>query len=99
MGLERGNRRTSGRRGMTSRVRTFVLAALALASVPVHAGWFFKDKVTEAFVQPATVHQASLSPAGRHLAIVGLNAVGDQINTSLIVVDTDTGQSHLVRGP
>ena len=57
---------------MTGFVRTFALALLAVAGTPAHAGWFFKDKVVESFLQPQTVLEASLSPDGRHLAVIGL---------------------------
>ena len=84
---------------MARHAHAFVLALLAMAGTPAHAGWFFKDKVTEAFLQPEVVREASLSPDGKHLAVVCINMVDDEINTGLLVVDTDTGDSHLIRGP
>ncbi len=84
---------------MTRHVRMLVLAMLALNGAQAQAGWFFKDKITESFLQPEVVRQASLSPDGTHLAVVGINLVDDEISTDLLLVDTDTGQSHLIRGP
>ena len=84
---------------MARHVRTLVLTMLALAGTQAHAGWFFKDKITEIFLQPEVVREASLSPDGTHLAVIGINMIDDQINTGLILVDTDTGQSHVIQGP
>jgi hypothetical protein len=84
---------------MARHVRTLVLAMLALAGTRVHAGWFFKDKLVEAFLQPATVREASLSPDGTHLAVIGIAADDDDISTCLLLVDTDTAESHMIRRP
>jgi len=85
---------------MTRRVSMAALALLAVAAAPAQAGWFSsKDKVLEAFLKPETVGEASLSPDGKHLAMIVLTVNDDQIGTGLVVTDTDSGQSHLVRGP
>ena len=85
---------------MTRRKRMFALALLAVAGAPAQAGWFSsKDKVVESFLKPETVGQASLSPDGKHLAMVVLTANNDKIGTGLVVIDTSTSQSHLIRGP
>jgi len=84
---------------MARHVRTLVLAMLALAGTQAHAGWFFKDKLVEAFLQPATVREASLSPDGTHLAVIGIAADDDDISTCLLLVDTDTAESHMIRRP
>jgi dipeptidyl aminopeptidase/acylaminoacyl peptidase len=84
---------------MARHVRTLVLAMLALAGVQAHAGWFFKDKVVEAFLQPDAVREASLSPDGTHLALIGIAVDDDDIFTCLVLVDTDTGESHRLLGP
>ncbi len=84
---------------MARHVRTLVLAVLALAGTQAHAGWFFKDKVVEAFLQPDTVREASLSPDGTHLAVIGITVDDDDISTCLLLVDTDTGESHMIRRP
>ena len=84
---------------MTGRVRLAALVALALAGAQAHAGWFFKDKVTETFLQPETVREASLAPDGKHLAVIGINLIDDQIYTALIVVDTDSGKSEVIVRP
>ncbi len=71
-----------------------------MAGAPAQAGWFSsKDKVVESFLKPETVNEASLSPDGKHLAMVVLTANNDEIGTGLVVIDTNTGQSHLIRGP
>ena len=85
---------------MTRRMRMFALALLAVAGAPAQAGWFSaKDKVVESFLKPETVDEASLSPDGKHLAMIVLKANDDEIGTGLVVVDTSTGQSHLILGP
>jgi len=84
---------------MERHVRTLALALLALTGAQAQAGWFFKDKVTEAFLQPPKVIEASLSPDGRHLAFIGTNLIDDDVYTGLVLVDTDSGQSRLIRGP
>lgn len=83
---------------MTIRRGTLVLAALALGCVQAQAALFsFRDKTLEPFLRPATVHEATLSPDGKHLALIGISTNDDDIGTALILVDTDTGQSHVVR--
>ena len=84
---------------MTRQVRTLALAMLALASAQAQAGWLFKDKITESFVQPEAVWEASLSPDGKHLAIIGGNMFDDEISAGLVLVDTDSGRSQLILGP
>ena len=84
---------------MTRRMRMVALALLAVAGAPAQAGLFSsKDKVVEAFLKPETVGVASLSPDGKHLAMIVLSANDDEIGTGLVVTDTDTGQTHLIRG-
>ena len=84
---------------MTRQVRTLALAMLALASAQAQAGWFFKDKITESFVQPEAVWEASLSPDGKHLAIIGASMFDDEISAGLVLVDTDSGRNRLILGP
>ena len=84
---------------MTRQIRTLALATLVLASAQAQAGWFFKDKITESFVQPEAVWEASLSPDGKHLAIIGANMFDDEINAGLVLVDTDSGRNRLILGP
>ena len=86
---------------MARHARTLVLAMLALAGTQAQAGWFFsdKDKITESFLQPDLVLEASLSPDGKHLAVVGTTLVEDHIATGLLLVDTDTGESKLIERP
>ena len=84
---------------MTRLVRAFVLALLALGSAQAQAGWFFKDKITEAFLQPEVVWEASLSPDGKHLAVIGTHMIDDEIHMGLLVIDTDSGHSGLIRVP
>ena len=84
---------------MTRHVRALALATLVLASAQAQAGWFFKDKITESFVQPEAVWEASLSPDGKHLAIIGANMFDDEINAGLVLVDTDSGRNRLILGP
>lgn len=84
---------------MTRRMRMVALALLAVAGAPAQAGLFSsKDKVVEAFLKPETVGVASLSPDGKHLAMIVLSADDDEIGTGLVVTDTDTGQTHLITG-
>ena len=84
---------------MSRQVRALVLVMSALAATQAEAGWFFKDKVTEAFLQPEVVREASLSPDGKHLAVVGTTLVDDQIRTALMVVDTDSGETRKILWP
>jgi len=85
---------------MMRRVSMVALALLVVAAAPAQAGWFSsKDKVVEAFLKPETVGNASLSPDGKHLAMIVLTVNDDQIGTGLVVTDTDSGQTHLIRGP
>jgi hypothetical protein len=85
---------------MTRRIRRFALATLALGCAHAQAALFSfgqKDKALEAFLQPETVSEASLSPDGKHLAMIGMAARDDFIATTLVLVDTDTGNSRVIR--
>jgi len=85
---------------MTRQIRTFALAALALGCAHAQAALFsfgHKDTALEAFLQPETVNEASLSPDGKHLAMLGMAAREDFIATKLVLVDTDTGMSRVIR--
>ncbi|MDP9125463.1 MAG: S9 family peptidase [Pseudomonadota bacterium] len=84
---------------MSRQVRALVLVMSALAATQAQAGWFFKDKVTEAFLRPEVVREASLSPDGKHLAVVGTTLVDDDIRTALVLVDTDSGETRSILSP
>ncbi len=84
---------------MTRHLRALALAALAVGCAQAQAALFsFKDESLEVFLQPATVQEASLSPDGKHLALIGLSADDNDLAlTTLVVVDTETGRSHSLR--
>ena len=79
---------------------SLALAALALGCAQAQAALFSfgpKDPALEAFLKPETVSEASLSPDGKHLAMLGMAAREDFIATTLVLVDTDTGKSRVIR--